>query len=126
MMMKRKIHKNDRPIVERMYTGLLSFCTQEYFHTCDTNLSEMPIWNVLDKQQSKGYAVHAFCSFQSGDEDIVALESKDEVMLRLYNITLDAFKLLGESGQMDTFLGIPAIGKNYERHIWIRIYVIQE
>ena len=123
--MKRKIHKGDRPIVQKMYDGLISFCTQEYFHTCDTGLSEMPIWNVLDKQKNKGYGVHAFCSFEFGDEEIVPLGSQEEVMLRLYNITLDAFKLLGDNGRMDTFLGVPAIGKNNKRHIWIRIIVIK-
>ena len=124
--MKRKIHRHDRQIVQRMYDGLISFCTQEYFHTCEPDLSEMPIWNILDKQGNKGYAVHAFCSYELGDEPIVKLESQEEVMLRLYNITLDAFKLLGGSGRMDTFLGIPAIGKNNERHVWIRIFVIEE
>lgn len=125
--MKRKIHKDDLPIVQKMYDGLISFCTQEYFHACAINLSQMPLWNILDKQGGdKGYAVNAFCSFELGDEPIIALESREEVILRLYNITLDAFKLLGGSGHMDTFLGIPAIGKSNERHVWIRIFIIKE
>lgn len=125
--MKRKIHKKDLPIVQKMYDGLVLFYEQSYFHTCNMDLSECPIWNVSDKKgNNKGYAIHVFCSSDTGEESIVPLEKQEAIMLRLYNITLDAFKLLNGNGSMATFLGVPAIGKNKERQIWVKIIAITD
>lgn len=126
--MRKKIHKKDLPIVQQIYNKLLFFTEQEYFHTCDISLSECPIWSISEKKNpDKGYRLHAFCSFDVGEEPIVPLENAETVMLRLYTMTLDGFKFLSKSGEsMVTFLGIPALGKNQDRHVWIKIIVIGE
>lgn len=70
-------------------------------------LSAYPLWNIADKQNNdQGYTIYAFCSSDAEEMPIIPLENQEDVMLRLYNITLDAFKLLKGNGIMDTFLGI--------------------
>jgi len=125
--MKRKIHKKDLLAVQKMYDGVISFCTQSFFHTCNIDLSECPIWVVSDPRNNhKSYTVYAFCSLDGGGLPVVPLTDDKIIMLRLYNITLDAFRFLDGNGNMKTFLGIPAIGKNKERHIWIKVTAAEE
>lgn len=119
--MKRKIHKKDREIVQRIYDVLVFFCTHYYIQTPTCTL-----WNVKDNRNGRNYSIHAYYSHEFDDIPILTLNRQEEVMLRLYNIVLDASALLGEKGQMDTFLGVPPIEGNSERHIWIKIFVIEE
>lgn len=129
--MKHKIHKSDREIVQRIYNHLVSFYNQPYFQTCDMQASYYPLWRFSDKKNiEQSYTIYAFCSVDTEETPIIALESQGAVMLRLYNIILDAFKFLNGNGTMDTFLGIPALNDSNQaaaitRQIWIRISTLE-
>lgn len=122
--MKRKIHKSDLQIVQKMYDNLVSFCDESCFYSCDISLATLSLCKVLDKKNGNNYLISAFYSFDTEEVQIFSLEDQEKVMLRLYNIVLYAFDLLKGEGRMDSFLGINPYGENNERHVWIRLCLL--
>jgi len=124
--MKRKIHKNARPFIQKMYEGLIQFYEFDGFLTCKLDSTLYPLFRISPKKKDQGYEIQVFYSENKDDLQIIPIENQEDVMLRIYNTVCDAFKLLNGSGSMETFLGVPPKGQNQERHVWISVKAIEE